>query len=109
MPFNSLTAQVPAAKKAVPYPSKVNASQLAVKIADVRVGRIGLDLINKSTSSCYVRYGTVAAAAATVTDFDLEIPPNVHYEFLGIPPDTEINAIWNSTNGYVKIVEWKES
>ena len=108
MPFNSLAAQVPAAKKAVPTTTKVTASTTAVLLSAANSGRVGLDLINQSPASCYVKY-TAVATPATATSYDLLIPPNTHYEFPGLPPDTPINAIWTAANGSITIVEWKES
>lgn len=108
MPFNSLAAQVPAAKKAVPTNTKVTASATAVLLVNSNSGRVGLDLINESSSICYVKY-TAVATPATAAAHDLVIPPSTHYEFPGLPPDTAINAIWASANGFMTIVEWKES
>lgn len=110
MPFYTLTTPTatPTNRKGVPVATSVNAATAATLLVAARSGRTGLDFINESTATCYVRY-SVVATPASATDKHLVLPPNTHYEFPGLPPETAINAIWTAANGKITIVEWTES
>lgn len=101
-------------KVARPLTSPISVSTTAVKVLDARSDgkdRTGLDLLNRSSSTCYIKYATLAGTPATAANADLIIPPYTHYEFPGEPYNGEINAIWSAADasGKLQIVEWTES
>lgn len=78
-----------------------SASNVANLVA-LNTGRYGLVVVNESTATLYVKYGTTAA----LTDYTYSIGPGVTWEMPHTPRYTgRIDGIWSAANGFAQITE----
>lgn len=81
--------------------SNVSGSASNVQLLASNASRKGASFFNDSTATLYIKFGTTASASS----FTTKLLPNQYYE-MPFPVYTgEIDGIWDSANGAVRITE----
>ena len=84
-----------------PTLSNVPASASSTSILASNSSRLGATVVNDSTATLYLKYGTTAST----TSYSYQVPPGATWE-MAFPPYTgAIDGIWSSATGNARVTE----
>lgn len=81
--------------------SNVSGSATSVTLLSSTAGRLGCVIVNDSTASCYVKFGTTAST----TSYSRLLLPNDSWVLEQPVYTGRIDAIWSAANGAARITE----